>query len=286
MGFAIVKVHLVHGVIPKRRPGSQLDKLYVEEGAFRAYLQARSRPYSPLEERGAGEDALTVDDATVAGFRACQIAISLGHSVTLFVNPYNIVHACPYSFSEMDHAFDVRAVETLRCSDTEYDLSLEATLRAARNVVKWRLAILPVVGHAPIIADLRRELRCGEAALPLYVRPLGIGDLRDLATSGVRIENHGWAHESIAAMPRDVFQSHYGDARSWLVEVLGTGGEHYAVPFGLPKPRYAMDIQGNYFIADPNSPEVVEPMRGYNRQDITDVIQRSADQTYPKSWQV
>ncbi|CAD5252328.1 putative Polysaccharide deacetylase [Bosea sp. 62] len=267
-------IHLIHGVLPHRRLDSQLDRLYVEETALRAYLQGRDEPYRPIGT--ADSDALTVDDSTAAGARACQVALELGHSVSFFVNPYNIVHLSPYSFSEMDLAFDTRTVQCMCFMRQRYDLSSPENLRSARNAVKWALAALPLAAHGDLIAELRRRLVCRDEPLPPYALPVSVREIQDLAHEGARIENHGWAHESIDTMTREGFRRHVTDAKFWLFKNVGVESSLYAVPFGRPRPRWPAEVQGLFLLADPVDSSSLAPGLGLNRTDISSSVQRRA----------
>src|SRR5947209_2935477 len=91
-------IHLIHGCALLRQNEQQSDRNYVEMIVLRRFLASRVGKYSSFEA-SMGNISLTVDDSTVGAALACRMAREMGHEVTLFVNPHQIITEAPYFFS-------------------------------------------------------------------------------------------------------------------------------------------------------------------------------------------
>jgi Polysaccharide deacetylase len=264
---------MIHGVVPCWEANLSSHRLYVSAASLRAYLKRREIPYGPWGSASSA-DMLTVDDATRAGADACVIARQMGHEVTFFVNPANVVSGQPYFFSALDAYIDRRQRHHVHYRGTAYDLRRNTDLvrfrRTARDVIPR------VAGDSQLeeLALISESLQVADTPLPPHTTPISASELCRLRNLGVRIENHGWTHDEIAAMDKTQFTNHVSWGRDWLRTELSVSSHLYAVPFGLSivPPEWRGCLSGPFFLADTGLPVGLVEVSCWNRSDITHEI--------------
>ncbi len=265
----MARVLLLHGVAHGIKRKFHCFRNYVSDEHFVSFLDQRTTRFGawdPQTER----DVLTVDDATFAGGKVCELAASRGHHSILFVNPHQVITGEPYFFSVMDAAFDQRAVDHVTLDGEEFNLAVRSSLQACRQKIRRRLMPLPAT---EALAEARRFgalLGVKKVRLYEHVTPLTIEDLRRLARSGVQIENHGWDHRDISVLSEQQLEADIVASRDWLRAEVGVDSSLYAVPYGVAHvpSRIPIKIGCEVFLADSELPLAQVQDHCWNRRDI------------------
>ncbi|HYW17189.1 MAG TPA: polysaccharide deacetylase family protein [Allosphingosinicella sp.] len=244
--------YILHGCVEGWNAASQAMRMYAPEENLRRHLARRQSPYADPDENGDG-DVLTVDDSTRGGARACLVAREMGHSVTLFLNPSQIVSGRDYWFSRFDSLVDARQAETVRYRGRTYDLRSRAGLRAFR----WAARDEMVTGEEELVHrlldDLGILLSANDARVPDFAQTIGLEDVRVLNEAGVRFGNHGWDHQCISSLSPERQLAQLGDTRDWLSATTGQAPRDYAVPYGQARldPRARAAVPGTAYLVSP-----------------------------------
>ena len=248
---------------------------YVPRQAFETYLRQRDRPFVAWAGDRTAGDVLTVDDATQAAADACITARELGHEVTLFVNPFQIVSGHPYFFSLLDAAIDDRTATTVPYAGQTFALATAAGVQRFRNTVKTHVATLAPDDAVAAVTEVAQRLGVVDVRVPAHQAPLSLADLVALRDAGVAIENHGWSHVEIGALDDAAFVRHVSQGREWLRRTLSVEASLYAVPFGATRvPGHPEDHVGEaYVLCDARWPPRQIAGRCWNRQDLTPRLQ-------------
>ncbi len=276
-----MRLHTFHGVLADWTGDRLSDRLYVPRKAFEAWLERSPSKYVALQRCGPDETALTIDDSTIAGAEACLIARRLGHEVTLFLNPHQIITQTPYFFTILNLAIDQLAERARRTNP-------KVSWRAPQYVALRQQARSRLISLADGARDseLRRSLSAWDLEMPRAApehHPIDLSMLTKLVAAGVQIGNHGWSHIDIASLSEDSLCDDITRARQWLRDATGQAVDAYAVPFGLATPPAAVlqQLNGPCLLVDASRP-VGELAPGLiNRTDITDGIQEWAPSIYP-----
>lgn len=276
MMASTAQIVLLHGIIEAFDPARPLvDRTLVERRALERYLGARPRFVTWGELPNGSGDILTIDDSTRAGADACRLAIRLGHAVTFFVNPQNIVHREAYFFTILSAAIDATRRATIRYRDVDYPLFAPSMRSNFRRAMKGVLLGCP--NDETREHELTRivdSLAVGNVVIPEHHQPITLDELRDLRDLGVRIENHGWDHIEIGRLSDDEFREHVEQGRQWLRTHLGVPADSYAVPFGNTfVPSFQRHVSGAWFLATRDAPAARCSDRCWNRVEISDDVQ-------------
>jgi hypothetical protein len=274
-------IDTTHGVVPDADPKLHVHRNLLDAGRFAAYLRRRKHAYVPLAACLEGEgDALTIDDATVAGADAARLARAHGHAVTLFINGYNIAEGKCYALSRLNAALDATGVGTLIYDGSTYDLRLARSTRDFRAYVKQKLLQLrSEAERESFVSDIGRLLGIEEIIVPQFLRPIHIADLLELAALGVDIQNHGWTHITVGAVPFDEHAADIRRGREWLHETCGVRADLFAAPNGASLPLW--EASGEYrawLLLDSRRPLGMLAPGLYNRRTLTEALLQDQDQ--------
>ena len=175
-------VLVMHGVVPSVDSQRFAFRNLFEVAAFEDWLRA-APPCVSLDRAIAGRGtALTIDDATKAGADAALLARRLGHQVSLFVNPAQVLSGEPYTFvvlnalmdaiTDAAYVFEGQRVRTVGAGDRQ----------TLRRVIKKKLESLPLRGRSAAggARPRRRVGRCA-ARHPAALRDLEPRRSRDVA---------------------------------------------------------------------------------------------------------
>lgn len=227
-------IDTAHGAVAGASRAHFVHRNLLDLDRLEAFLRARARPYVPLEAclRGEG-DAFTLDDSTVAAAVAARLARQLGHAVTLFINGWNIEQAKPYFFSRLNVALDNACARPVIFRGISHDLRSAPGKQRFRAFVKSRLARMGVeADRQDLVTEVGRLLGVSDLSVPDYLKPLAVAELKALAGDGVDIQNHGWTHVQIGALPLAAHAADIRAGRDWLELQLGTDAGLFAVPNG------------------------------------------------------
>jgi hypothetical protein len=261
---------LGHGVTADRRGFALRNCIDVRTAV--AFLKDRERPLGRLDRLTAdgGEEALTVDDSTMAGAQFCRLARSFGHEVTFFINPMNVETRTPHWFVVLDSAIDATSRSRAVFRRETFSLHGREERKAFRRFVK---TVMRACGTDDEIGDVLREtlsaLDMPDPDVPVELLPPPVDELRDLLHVGVMIESHGWSHLEVSSLTEDAFRRQIDRSRHWLRDVLGIESRSYAVPFGETiVPPHLRETIETYLLAAPGqTPGWVAPSI-LNRADI------------------
>ena len=263
---------MIHGCVAERRSDAQTHRNYVGEADLVAFLRRQPRRY---DHRTA---ALTVDDSTAGGARACLIAREEGHEVALFLNPAQIVRRRTYWFSTLDAMLDATRVRRLSFAGEDHELDRRQGMRSLRLACKARLMAMAEADTEGMLDDLARRLEVSSVDVPAHARTIEPAEVRQLEAAGVRIGNHGWDHRDVAAMPAAEVAEDLRAAADWFEQAIGARPADYAVPYGLERlsDEAAAEVSGIIYLADPRIPPGEAGGRHWNRRDVTGDIHQAA----------
>jgi hypothetical protein len=268
-------VYLFHGCVDRWYPGQERFRNFIPESALRNHLADRPVKYGRWIGGNETQDVLTVDDSTRGAGRLCKVARQMGHEVTLFVNPQQIISGQPYFFSLLDAYLDARRVSTICYRGNRYDLGIYPQLQAFRKAAKAVLCALSEHKAYIHVSELKDDLHAMNSAIPDHAQLLTLADLIELRDMGVTVENHGWSHVEISSLSAAEFTEHVIRGRDWLVVELSVLSIDYAVPFGLsPVPKDKRHVvPGTVFLANSTLPKTELQRACWNRSDITRSLQ-------------
>jgi hypothetical protein len=261
-------IYAMHGVAADSSPDLFVHRNLLDTNRFVAHLLQRERPYVPLAACLKGEgDALTIDDSIHAAAQAAHLARKHGHAVTLFLNGYNIERSEPYFFSRLNAALDATKVERALFNGITHDLRSGAAKQRFRSSVKQRFSLLGSdIERQNVVDEINDLLGTSESILPSFLRPITRRELTELVADGVDIQNHGWTHVQVGALPPDQHAADIRRGRDWLRSACGSEADLFAVPNGDGLPLW--EVSPNYsawFLLDDVHP-LGECMPGlYNR---------------------
>lgn len=270
------RVFVLHGSVVDWDGSRQAMRNYVPEQSLRRYLSARRAPFvNPDEDVDA--DVLTVDDSTRGGARTCLIARELGHAVTLFLNPSQIISGRDYWFSRFDALVDARRATTAEFEGNAYDLQSLQGLRNFRLTARARLVASTESAAHRLLDTLEVLLKAEGAEIPDHARSIGPDEVERLQNAGVRIGSHGWDHQCISSLSPDEQLAQLVETRNWLHEATGCEPQDYAVPFGQHRldPRARAAVPGMVYLVDRTlAPEAAG--EGYRyRRNLAPALQES-----------
>src|SRR5215208_1735542 len=96
----------MHGVVEGMSTARFCHRNLLDRSEFVHHLTERP-PYLSIAAALAGEGrAITIDDATFAAADAALLAREFGHSVMIFINPYNVLTGTVYFFGILNVLLD------------------------------------------------------------------------------------------------------------------------------------------------------------------------------------
>jgi peptidoglycan/xylan/chitin deacetylase (PgdA/CDA1 family) len=262
-------VLVTHGLAPEAVATRFNTRFRSEPAAFSRFLAEQK--FVTLREALAGQgDALTVDDATRASAEVCRLARSLGHPVTLFVNPGQVESGEPYWFMLLNALFDGLRRSSYRLDGTRYPTTTFRERVKLREVVKGRISVLgEEAARSEAVRQLARRWKVRSLTVPPHAETLRIGDLEDLLARGVELQNHGWWHANHLALSPEESALEVRRGRAWLKERLGVEASYFAVPYGepLPSPQAAPWCTVWFTLLAPPHGSIGPAV--WNRKDVT-----------------
>ena len=268
------EVFILHGSSRDWDAGRQAMRHYVPEQTLRAYLTERSHPFVDPDSGEQG-DVLTVDDSTRGGAETCFIARELGHEVTLFLNPSQIISGHDYWFSRFDALVDERRATTATYDGVTFNLQVREELRGFRSAARLRLVTSTERDAHGLLDDIEKLLDARGAQVSDHARSISLQDVERLKAAGVRLASHGWDHQCISSLSAEQQISSLHRTRDWLIETTGTEPRDYAVPFGMQRldVRARMAVPGTIYLVHPSLPPEAAG-EGYRyRRNLTSMLQ-------------
>jgi hypothetical protein len=228
------KIFCIHGVVEKRNKKNFLHRNMLDSEKFKEYLLRRENMFVSLDNalRGDG-DALTIDDGTEAGAEAAQIAISLGHQVSLFINPFYIADNQPYIFVLLNVTLHSLDKNKAVFAGESFSLNCFEEKKAFRKIIKNYLAkYSDYAERLKILNDFISSNRIRLCDLPHHLKVISVERLRKLTQAGVDIQNHGWTHCDFSSLSMDEIIESIRRANEWFISEINYQTNYFAVPFG------------------------------------------------------
>ena len=244
-------VYAMHGIFSEGDAKAFQNRCLIREDKFERLLSSLPFKFVSLDDAVAGRgEALTVDDATNAAYRAAKLAREHGHAVTVFVNPYFVRSQRPYFFLELNWFLDRTNCSSIQFEGTTFPLNFRSERRAFRIRVKDRYCMLASVEEIEsTIGNIGVGLGVERDGLPGHLRTMTELELRRLVEAGVGIQNHGFSHIHPKALLWPQLMREITLAQEWIRDVCGQESRHFAVPFGdsLPQWRLPKERGLNWF---------------------------------------
>lgn len=235
----------MHGVVNRLKPDSCAQRGLFEAAQFIKHLRTRSRPYGDLYSAMGGKgDALTIDDATLAGCEAAKLARKHGHQVTLFINPGHIATRKPYAHILLSLMVDRTKLPRIVFQGNSFELYTFENKRTFREQLKQH--VLTIAGEAALqkfVQLMAHRLKVADLAVPRPLQTASLAMLRQLRDKGVTIGNHGWSHAALGPLSVDAAREDIVAGRNWIRQKLGNDANAYAVPYGRQLPPFRSRLE-------------------------------------------
>jgi peptidoglycan/xylan/chitin deacetylase (PgdA/CDA1 family) len=189
-------IFVTHGVISPYTCDRISHALCLPTSRAALHLQIRREKYVPLAQAIVGQgDALTVDDATYAGFELALLARRYGHAVSWFVNGSHVENKIQYFPFQISCMLDETTVTECVFDGAVWNLGIKASRRALRARIKQIYMRMRSQDEITDLIDklaiwLRSESTNAEQAL----RTVTATELARAVLAGVDLQNHGWSH--------------------------------------------------------------------------------------------
>ncbi len=251
----MVRVFAMHGIVRKADPARFVHRNMEDWDRFETHLRARKDPFVTLSDALKGKgDALTIDDATLAGADAAHMAREHGHEVTFFVNPWNVVEGKMYIHAYLNTLLDGIVKDTFSIRERLVPVKTAQEKKMFRMHFKQYLnAILSLEKQESIV-----RVRAVENEIPLivpeYLHTISLERLQELAHQGVHIRNHGWQHVHHEAFSAEEKVANLEKGRAWLRTVFSITDYDYAIPFGVEHRLATSPTGGTWYLLDSGRP--------------------------------
>jgi|SRR5271170_5396744 len=234
------RIFAIHGIARRTRPNTFVHRSYLSSRALQSHLKNRKDHYVSLEMALSGQgDALTIDDATNAGYDAAVLARKFGHDVTLFINPHNVINQSPYFLFVLDVTLDKTRRRELFWNGSCFPMNSYKEKLGLRNELKnFILKLTTESERMEFVQRLAIDLDVPDFSMPEHLRVLCIEQILVLRDMGVSIANHGWTHGAVEAMEPSAVRDEIIKAKKWITQTCGAAPSSYAVPFGNAFPSF------------------------------------------------
>jgi peptidoglycan/xylan/chitin deacetylase (PgdA/CDA1 family) len=232
----------IHGAITKVAKDKMLHRRLLPLEDFLDWIRQR-REFVNLADACQGRgDAITIDDGTRLGAETALAVSRLGHPVTLFVNPSNIVRAANYYFLEINAIVDHLAGRRVEIDGVIFDFESPESSEATRRKIKESYLALSTEAECENYAiSLASNLGTSFPALPYDFTTIDLEMLSTLRRADVEIANHGWAHVNYDRLDQASVIEQIAKAENWLAKTVGSTGRTFAVPFG----KFFVDVSAH-----------------------------------------
>lgn len=138
----------------------------------------------------------------------------------------------------------------------KYDLRMTMPAHRFRARIKQKLIQLGSErDRQRLVTNMGRLLGIDKIIVPPFQRPITRAALMELAAEGVDVQNHGWTHAHVGALPLDEHVADIQRGREWLQATCGAEADLFAAPYGDGLPFW--DVSEDYrawFLLDSNRP--------------------------------
>jgi hypothetical protein len=247
-----IKIFCIHGVVEKKNKKNFLHRNMLDREKFKEYLRQRETKFVSIDDTLEGKgDALTIDDGTEAGAEAAQIAVDLGHKVSLFINPFYIVNNQPYIFVLLNIILHSLAKDGVVFAGKSFLTNTFEEKKALRKIIKGYLAeYSDYAERLRILNDFISLNQIEICDFPRHLKVISKERLRSLGQAGIDIQNHGWTHCSFLSLSSDQIVHSIRQASEWFISEIDCRTNYFAVPFGdaIPPSRNVLKETGCWFL--------------------------------------
>jgi uncharacterized Fe-S cluster-containing radical SAM superfamily protein len=257
----------MHNVVNHYLPELMTHKNCFDYFEFENFLINKENKFIDLKKGIIENDGqvLTIDDATNGAYNAAMLCANNKHKVTLFINPFYIVHNKNYFMHYLSCFIDYIEKETIIFDNIEYDLTTHKGRKILRKIVKLKLQKIPSENDRILLLEKTFNKRTQDITLPYHLRTMSSKQLDNLVKNKyVRIEYHGWTHSCLSAMTREQIKKDIQISRKWHKMNFDKDFIYFAIPFGS---RYE-DIDKDFdaiFLEDNTLSDASLPENVYNR---------------------
>jgi hypothetical protein len=231
-------IYVCHGVVSHKDNSLISHALFADESAFCEYLSSLPSCFVTLDQAMAGAgDALTVDDATYAGFRAVTLARQMGHAVSWCVNGEEVVEGLPYFPFQISCMLDQTSKKSCFFLGCRWDLSTLEHRRSFRFYLKQeylrcdsRRAIDAFVSALAAALQINVEM-------PKALRTVDRTEIETAVFGGCRLLNHGWTHLNPNAYLHSDLEADIARNAVWLRSFQCEPSSIYVPPYGRAVPH-------------------------------------------------
>jgi hypothetical protein len=217
--------------------------------------------------------ALTVDDATRAGMRAALLASALGHRVTIFVNPHNVIAGLDYTFTQVNSILSTTGRDLVDWNGARFYLPADGE-ELRMSVKRELLSLADEAERQKVVASLATAA-APAAVCSDHLRVLTEDELTTMAASGVAIGNHCWTHTNHAILTPSQVADEVTRSASWLLHRYPQAvvRDVVAVPYGKATPSAeCVDSTGAVFLLADDRLPPGHHRRGVLNRSSVDVL--------------
>jgi peptidoglycan/xylan/chitin deacetylase (PgdA/CDA1 family) len=189
-------IFVTHGVISPYSSDRISHGLCLPTSRAALHLQLRREKYVPLAQAIVGQgDALTIDDATYAGFELALLARRYGHAVSWFVNGSHVEDKIQYFPFQISCMLDDTNVTECSFDGNLWSLDIKASRRALRARIKQIYMSMRSQHEITDLIDTLAKCLCSESTnAERALRTVTATELARAVLAGVDLQNHGWSH--------------------------------------------------------------------------------------------
>ena len=262
-------IYVTHGILPMCRAQHISHALLLPELSFERHLQRRSTKYVCLKQAMAGAgDALTIDDATHAGFQAAMLARRYGHAVSWFVNGANVEDGLPYFPFQLSCMLDHTQRSECLFEGRHWGLRSMADRRAFRFYLKQRyMGMRSQPEIEQLVGTVSISTGVDSSAMGRPLATITSAELTAAAAAGVDLQNHSWSHLNPQVLSERTVTEEVHLNEHYLSHFRNTNFRGFAPAFGkqVGLPYAVFDLM---VLADRDSNSFHVNARVVNRREL------------------
>jgi len=239
-------IYVTHGMIASYSSRRISHALCLPAPRAQSHLKLRRRKYVPLAHAIAGGgDALTIDDATYAGFELALMARQCGHAVSWFVNGGHVENRIEYFPFQISCMLDDTRSTECHFGGQTWNLKTLTDRRTLRATIKQRYMRMRSQGEiTELIDELAESLRSDSKHAEPSLRTVGTAELAQAALAGVELQNHGWGHLNPQVLSEEERAAEVMQNDEYLSRFRRAITPVFAPPFG----HYVIRAKPEYFV--------------------------------------
>ena len=204
---------------------------------------------------------------------AAILAAKCGHKVTIFLNPWNIIHKKPYHFHLLNIILENTIKREYLFNGFKWSLRTYNEKHFFREYIKrrfWKYET-NIDTLYKTINTLGTELSVENFIIPDALEIITIEDIKKMIALGIDVECHGWTHINTAELSDKELEEHINSAKEWLENISNEISiKYYSTPFGSSMPNRAYYEKLNYlwFLLDSSKEDGIIEKKIYNRDSL------------------